>query len=152
MPTTSQTVDMEPPNSLCTCHAQQVIRVIISGPLQCRWILHLCWGQFISVINIQGSICHLKNTSCQKICLYTASGWGANVEFTIHVGDPDGSKILNAYCIKIKMDSLWPSTWSNSRSLCDLFPFLITEIIFSSIPSSLPLQSGISHWDQSPTN
>jgi len=67
------------------------------------------------------------------------------VEFTIHMGDPDGSKILNQYCTKIKMDSLWPGTWPNSRSLSDRVPFLIIEIIFSSIPSSLPLQSGISH-------
>jgi hypothetical protein len=30
-------------------------------------------------------------------------------------------------------------------------PFLIIGIILSFIPSSLPLQSGISHWDHSPT-
>lgn len=139
---------------LCTCHAQQVVRVISSSPLQCRWILHLCWGQFISIINTQRSIHHLKNTTCQKLCLYTVSEWGANLEFVIHVGDPDGSmtltRILHEYCIKIKMDSLWPSTRSRSRSLCDWVPFLIIEIIFSSIPFSLPLQWGKSHWDQSP--
>ena len=99
-------------NYLCTCHAQQVVRVVISSPLQCRWILHLCWGQLISIINTQRSICHLKNTTCQKLCLCTASEWGANVEFVIHAGNPDGSmtltRILHKYCIKIKMDSLWP--------------------------------------------
>ena len=34
------------------------------------------------------------------------------MEFVIHAGNPDGSmtltRILHKYCIKIKMDSLWP--------------------------------------------
>lgn len=128
---------------LCTCHAQQVVRVIISSPLQCRWILHLCWGQFISIINIQRSVSHLKKTTCQRLRLYTASKWGANVEFVIQAGDPEGSmtitRILNEYGIKIRMASLWPSTQSSSWSLCDRVPLLIIGITSSFIPPNLLL-------------
>jgi hypothetical protein len=53
--------------SLHTCHAQQVIRAVVSTPLDGGWVLHLCWCQFISIINTEWSVSHLKQHLLKEI-------------------------------------------------------------------------------------